>query len=139
MKKTVILLLFLFMYYSCDNGDGDDWICMRNCNPALCLILDEAECICVSDIECMREKFCGGDVQNCGCKEQDGGSWCSALTGDSIKTWKFAYAFDSIRYDTLTEVWEYMYASPGAFQYVYRLDHIYFNTVNIMITMKITE
>ena len=85
MKKTIFFLLFLFMHYACDNGDGEKWICIRNCNPALCLILNEEECKCVSDVECVREKFCGGDVENCICKEEDGGNWCSALTGYSIK------------------------------------------------------
>ncbi len=67
----------------------DEWACILNCNPAECLVLDEEDCECVIDPICEAENFCGGDVEDFRCKEKDGGSCCTALTGDSIKTWKF--------------------------------------------------
>jgi len=117
------------MCYSCFNIEENEQICILQCNPQECLFLDEEKCECVPDPVCETEKFCGGDIENCGCKEKDGGGWCTALTGDSIKTWKFAYLYDSIRYDTaasLAEVFEFMlqyiYDYPMVL-YDYRLDH----------------
>ena len=105
----------------------EEWRCIRYCNPNECQVLNEKKCICVTDPVCEaeKEKFCGGDLGDCKCKEEDGGSWCSALTGDSIKTWKFAFAYDTLNNEIITDdIMEYIWAN---LQGSYRIDHIYYS------------
>ena len=123
-NKLIRYLSILLVYFSCDYSKNEELRCILNCNPAECFILDEEKCECVSDIECLREKFCRGDVEDCGCKEEDGGKWCIALTGDSIKTWKIVAIYNYFNDDTVSgsDLAWYSWASG----FIYRLDHKYF-------------
>lgn len=124
-----ILTIAGVLIASCLGPEPDKYICILNCNPGECLLLDEENCECVSDLDCVTEKFCGGDVAECGCREEDGGDWCTALTGDSIKTWKFAYVYDSWNKDTITSPWSFYYDDLNALSYIYRLDNIYIESL----------
>jgi len=102
---------------------------MLYCNPSECLMLDEEKCECVKDFECIYEKYCEVDLdlEDCICQMGDGGIWCSALTGDSIKTWEFVYAYDTIMNDTLEKLnywWHQLWDTPEGL-YQYRVDHDY--------------
>jgi len=98
--------------------------CTLNCDPNNCLVVDEENCECVTDPDCEAEKLLGEDLEDCTCAEADGGSWCTALTGDSIKTWIFLYAYDSTKNEVITELGELMFIIGGEF-FRYQRDHIY--------------
>ena len=105
----------------------EDWRCILNCNPNECLVLDEENCECVTDPVCEAEKFCGGDLEDCKCKEKDGGSWCTALTSDSIKTWTYAFAYDSLKNEIITDdIINYIWFCLHGGHFRYRLDHTYY-------------
>jgi len=123
LKKSVFLLIAMFIFYSCYNEVGE-YICILNCNPAECLVLDEEKCKCVLDRACLAEKFCGGDIEDCKCKEEEGGSWCKALTGDSIKVWRYG-RIDSLIYENIGSNYNPYFDRKRGIRSVYRLDHIY--------------
>jgi len=104
----------------------ENWKCILNCNTNECLVLDEENCECVPDPVCEAVKFCGGNLEDCICKEEDGGSWCTALTGDSIKTWIFAFAYDSVENEIITDMMKLMFGGFHGCFYRYRLDHNYY-------------
>lgn len=101
----------------------EEWNCILNCNTNKCLVLDEENCECVIDPDCELEKFCKGNPEDCKCTEKDGGSWCSALTDDSVKTWIFAFAYDSLNTKFITNIGDLFFTLGGSFVR-YRLDHI---------------
>jgi hypothetical protein len=105
----------------------EKWNCMLNCNTNECLVLDEENCRCVPDPVCEAEKFCGGNLEDCKCHKEDGGSWCSALTGDSIKTWIFTYAYDSLNDEIITgiDITNYIWACIYEGYFRYQLTHTY--------------
>lgn len=111
-----IIVYIFFTIPSCDYYEELKYVCILNCNPAECLILDEEKCECVRDPDCISERLCGGNINDCGCDEEDGGVWCSALTGDSLKTWVLASIYDSLT--------EEIISAKGHAQYTYRLDQI---------------
>lgn len=125
LNWKIILPLLIFWLHSCSTPENELGKCLLNCNSAECLVLDEEECICVSDVDCIREEFCGGNQADCGCKDVDGGSWCTALTNDSIKTWKFAFFYDSLTKKRELPLYFFHLAYDNDYYYTYRLDNIY--------------
>ena len=124
-KKSVFYLLFGLLCHSCYNIEENDRICILNCNPEECLILDEENCECVIDRACLAEKFCDGDIEDCKCKEEDGGSWCEALTGDSIKVWFLYTRTDSLIWENIGTNYNSYFDRKRGDLCIYRLDHIY--------------
>lgn len=125
MKSFRSAFLIITMVMVTCNVPVEEWRCILNCNPNDCLVLDEEICECITDPICESEHFCGGDLDDCRCKEEDGGSWCTALTGDSIKTWTFAFAYDTIKNEIISDIWKYIWACLEGGKFRYQLDHIY--------------
>jgi hypothetical protein len=88
------------MHSSCSREDK--WICILQCGSDDCAYLDEEKCECVTDYECINEKWLTCLEEECICSQEAGGAWCSYLTNDSKKTWKLASMIDQIRRDTIT-------------------------------------
>jgi len=127
--KNPIFYLFLFLLnYSCYDSLNELGPCMLYCNPSECLILDAEKCACVKDFECIRKNYFGidqdADLGDCICEIEDGGAWCSFLTDDSIKTWKFVFAYDTLREDTLNGLYSYGWQDPAGL-YQYTVSHGY--------------
>lgn len=125
MKSLKSLFLVLALTIMMCEEPVNKWKCTLNCNPAECYVLDEENCECVIDPICETESFCGGDIEDCRCKEEDGGSWCTVLTGDSIKTWKFAFAYDSTNNEIITDIGKYIWSCLQEAFFRYQLDHTY--------------
>jgi hypothetical protein len=121
-----IFILSFLIPFSCYIPGEPELRCIRNCNPAEYLILDEESCRCVPDPDALLELFCDGDINDCVCKEEDGGNWCTVLTGDSVKTWELVSAYNPETEDSLN-IYElsFLYWGMGVrFLRIFRLDHI---------------
>lgn len=124
--KQYLIVVFFLIHCSCYDPGEPELRCIRNCNPAEYLMLDEETCRCVSDPDALLELFCDGDLDDCVCKEEDGGNWCTALTGDSIKTWEMVGAYNPKTGDSLN-IYEPLFllgVMEARFLRIYRLDHI---------------
>jgi hypothetical protein len=121
-----IFILSFLIPSSCYDPGEPELRCIRNCNPAEYLMLDEESCRCVLDPDALLELFCDGDLNDCVCKEEDGGNWCTALTGDSVKTWELVSAYNPDTGDSLNinELLVLYYGMGVRFLRTYRLDHI---------------
>ena len=122
----VATLLFLLIPSSCYNPGEPELRCIRNCNPAEYLMMDEESCWCVPDPDALLELFCDGDLDDCVCKEEDGGNWCTALTGDSVKTWELVGAYNVYTGDSINIYWSPLFYGKSELRSIstYRLDHI---------------
>lgn len=118
------------MFYACYPIPEEKGSCILYCDPDDCLFLDEEKCECIKDFECIYDKyFPEVDLGDYECGAWDGGIWCSALTGDSIKIWESLYAYDTIHNDTIfnPSIFEWYFSTWNfpAGLYQYRVDHVY--------------
>ena len=129
---TAIVIAFTLQFFSCDKCD---MVCENDCE-----VVDEDACDCIIDLECQcsnglkdgNEEYidCGGDCEECGCSEEDSGIWCTYLTNDSIKTWKYGtivniWTGDTITRDELTD-------AEKEFRLSFSVDHTYYvDTISI--------